>query len=107
MRGPDMADQDQAHPQAVLGSIETQGIDAIHAGSFSLAIDPANFSIVFTRPIFELGPVGLTGKITMIPATAVAMLPQLAKNLVSESESEWLYYIVDTLCKGQANLLIR
>src|SRR5467141_1186933 len=27
--------------------------------------------------------------------------------LVSESESEWLYYIVDTLCKGQANLLIR
>ncbi len=27
--------------------------------------------------------------------------------LVSESESEWLYSIVDTLCKGQANLLMR
>ncbi len=27
--------------------------------------------------------------------------------LVSESESEWLYYIVDTLRKGQANLLMR
>jgi hypothetical protein len=27
--------------------------------------------------------------------------------LVSESESEWLYSIVDTLRKGQANLLIR
>jgi hypothetical protein len=27
--------------------------------------------------------------------------------LVSESESEWLYYAVDSLCKGQANLLIR
>jgi hypothetical protein len=28
-------------------------------------------------------------------------------NLVSESESEWLYYIIDTLRKGQANLLMR
>jgi len=28
-------------------------------------------------------------------------------NSVSESESEWLYYIVDTLRNGQANLLIR
>ena len=28
-------------------------------------------------------------------------------NLVSESESEWLYSIVDTLRKGQANLLMR
>jgi len=27
--------------------------------------------------------------------------------LVSESESEWLYYVIDTLCKGQANLLVR
>ena len=27
--------------------------------------------------------------------------------LVSESESEWLYSIVDTLRKGQANLLMR
>ena len=27
--------------------------------------------------------------------------------LVSESESEWLYYIIDTLRKGQANLLMR
>ena len=27
--------------------------------------------------------------------------------LVSESESEWLYYIVNTLRKGQANLLMR
>jgi hypothetical protein len=26
---------------------------------------------------------------------------------VSESESEWLYYIIDTLRKGQANLLMR
>ena len=26
--------------------------------------------------------------------------------LVSESESEWLYYVVHTLRKGQANLLM-
>src|SRR6266436_1415346 len=30
-----------------------------------------------------------------------------ALTLVSESESEWLYSIVDTLRKGQANLLMR
>ncbi len=29
------------------------------------------------------------------------------ERLVSESESEWLYSIVDTLRKGQANLLMR
>ena len=29
------------------------------------------------------------------------------RDLVSESESEWLYSIVDTLRKGQANLLMR
>ena len=28
-------------------------------------------------------------------------------HLVSGSESEWLYYIIDSLCKGQANLLVR
>jgi hypothetical protein len=28
-------------------------------------------------------------------------------HLVSESESEWLYFIVDTLRKGKANLLMR
>jgi hypothetical protein len=27
--------------------------------------------------------------------------------LVSESESEWLYYIIETLRKGQASLLMR
>jgi hypothetical protein len=33
--------------------------------------------------------------------------PAQLRSLVSESESEWLYSIVDTLRKGQANLLIR
>jgi O-antigen/teichoic acid export membrane protein len=44
--------------------------------------------------------------------SATTVLHRLTENLfylilVSESESEWLYYIVDTLRKGQANLLIR
>jgi hypothetical protein len=32
---------------------------------------------------------------------------QILRPLVSESESEWLYYIRETLRKGQASLLMR
>ena len=35
------------------------------------------------------------------------LITETREALVSESESEWLYCIVDTLCKGQANLLTR
>jgi hypothetical protein len=59
-----------------------QNVDAVHASSFSLAIDPGTFAIVFTRPVFMLGETGLAGEITLMPSAAVAMSPQLAKNFV-------------------------
>ena len=40
-------------------------------------------------------------------AWVVGVLVMAFLILVSESESEWLYYIVDTLRRGQANLLMR
>src|SRR5690348_13874834 len=59
-----------------------QNIDAVHASSFSLAVDPGTFSIVFLRPVFMLGEAGLAGQVTFVASAAVAMSPQLAKNFV-------------------------
>jgi len=59
-----------------------QTVDAIHASSFSLAVDPGTISIVFLRPVFTLGEAGLSHQVTLMPSAAVAMSPQLAKNFV-------------------------
>lgn len=66
----------------VVASEVPQNIDAMHASSFSLAIDPGTFAIVFLRPIFSLGEAGLGGEVALTPSAAVAMSPQLAKNFV-------------------------
>src|SRR5438309_5492600 len=101
-------------------------VSAIEDIDYVVAVDPDPADLLERPAIRQLRPVGIdlisivaaSHDHRHIPSGDRFSLPQYEAQTrrkgkrgetldsVSESESEWLYYIVDTLRKGQANLLI-
>jgi hypothetical protein len=71
----------------------------------ALAAPHAMLLACVSRRVRDLMPPLLA--LAPVPALVAVLLAPAGTTLVSESESEWLYYIIDTLREGRANLLMR